>query len=193
MFSTHQCETLFANRPTEGENTYLISQSIARRAIDFYPRNFLKFAFSCLIIFLVFVPPCLCESPSSSKSNSDFSRLLDFQEKLESRIFSEKDLKNCKKLLKKTKDEGLRRNLSIVLSRYERELNDKPQESLNFIAPEVLPPEKLAEFQKKFPADSNKEKQIKSGAPACQCPINILTNPSMTIPVSPVSPATDVL
>ena len=29
--------------------------------------------------------------------------------------------------------------------------------------------------------------------PTCQCPINILTNPSMTIPVSPVSPATDVL
>ena len=188
MFSTHQCETLFANRPTEGENTYLISQSIARRAIDFYPRNFLKFAFSCLIIFLVFVPPCLCESPSSSKSNSDFSRLLDFQEKLESRIFSEKDLKNCKKLLKKTKDEGLRRNLSIVLSRYERELNDRPLAALEYIAPEVLAPEMAQAF-----LSAVQKKQIKSGAGACQCPINILTNPSMTIPVSPVSPATDVL
>ena len=77
-------------------------------------------------------------APAKSKTDSGLSKLLGLQEKLESRIFSEKDLKKCRKLLKKTKDEGLRRNLSIVLSRYERELCDKPLPALEYIAPEVL-------------------------------------------------------
>jgi len=34
---------------------------------------------------------------------------------------------------------------------------------------------------------------LECGGLTCQCPINILNNSSMTIPVSPVSPATDVL
>ena len=203
MSSSKNHGIVFACNSMEGENvahSQSVSQSVALRAIDLCPGSFLKskshslcssfcfFLFTFFIFSFFSVPPCLCESPSSSKPDSDSSKLFGFQEKLESRIFSEKDLKKCRKLLKKTKDEGLRGNLSIVLSRYERELNDRPLASLEYIAPEVLAPEMAQAF-----LSAVQKKQIKSGAGACQCPINILTNPSMTIPVSPVSPATDVL
>ena len=68
--------------------SHTVSQPVALRALDSYPRNFLKSVFFCLITFILFVPPCLCESNSSSKSDSDSSKLFDFQEKLESRILN---------------------------------------------------------------------------------------------------------
>ena len=62
---------------------HAVCLSVARRAVDSYPRKFLKSLFPCLIVFLLFVPPCLCESPSPSKTDSGLSKLLGFQEKLE--------------------------------------------------------------------------------------------------------------
>ena len=51
------------------------------------------------------------------------------------------------------------------MSRYERELNDRPLASLEYIAPEVLAPEMAQAF-----LSAVQKKQIKSGAGACLCP-----------------------
>ena len=105
-------------------------------------------------------------APSKSPIDSDLSKLFNLQEKIESRIFGKKDFKNCNRLLRKTKDDNLRMNLTIVLSRYERELNDNPLGALEIIAPEILAPEKLAEFHKKFPASDPKAQDKKNTAQA---------------------------
>ena len=51
--------------------------------------------------------------------------------------------------------------MSIVLSRYERELNDRPLAALEYIAPEVLAPEMAQAF-----LSAVQKKQIKRGAGA---------------------------
>ena len=182
MFSTHKFRALFACYPMAGEMaTYDLSAKFCALVLSL--RAFFKATAFCFLVFCFSLQSICADKPSDqdknqtkadatqpapqkSKTDSDLSKLRGFQEKIESRIVGKKDFKNCNRLLRKTKDENLRINLLIVLSRYERELNVKPQEALNLIAPEILAPEKLAEFHKKFPVSDPKAQDKKNPAQA---------------------------